>query len=142
MPETELKPCPFCGESAEHRSDFFSDAIEHWIVCDTCGARSSLEEEEVHVFSNWNHRPVEDALRAAITVLRTVNATLRGYLYEVQAEDVRLREAFAKANIKNDRLQDAMQMLLQYTGPDKNYDYHYYKMARDAARAAPEAPHA
>jgi len=52
----ELKPCPFCG-----CDDIFVDdslAPHHYIaVCEMCGA--GLD----HIAA-WNHRPIEDAIRA------------------------------------------------------------------------------
>jgi len=49
----EMKPCPFCGGEAAQSMVTFLD-----IYCVACGARTEL--------SNWNTRPLEDALRAAV----------------------------------------------------------------------------
>jgi hypothetical protein len=49
----ELKPCPFCGSEAE-RNDDLSKSIEGVIGCTECGAGAFI--------SDWNTRPLEDAL--------------------------------------------------------------------------------
>lgn len=53
-----LKPCPFCGNSAELRSD----SISSYVKCKKCGASSELVKvsheycsDEKAVF-NWNRR--------------------------------------------------------------------------------------
>lgn len=50
----DIKPCPFCGgtELKEFQQD--------WFVCADCGAQGP---DPGYGHSDWNTRPVEDALR-------------------------------------------------------------------------------
>lgn len=52
---SELKPCPFCGGKAEQYVSL-SYSIERSVGCTECGADA--------VGSDWNTRPIEDALLA------------------------------------------------------------------------------
>lgn len=64
-----LKPCPFCGEGAnldvteEFRDDCFV------VRCYTCGACGGTSNSKFKAIENWNHRPLEDELAAALEEL-------------------------------------------------------------------------
>ena len=48
----DMKPCPFCGQTAIGRDEFNS------AYCKTCGANGPLEQDDtMHM---WNTRPFED----------------------------------------------------------------------------------
>ncbi len=49
----ELKPCPFCGCSAEARAD--GDAKAH-IHCRSCGAQGPSSSRPDHYTGSWNRR--------------------------------------------------------------------------------------
>lgn len=66
---TEIKPCPFCGNSDEQRFTLcFSDVdvapkmlIQCVLRCDECGARIGAagecdEDAEKNVLKQWNRR--------------------------------------------------------------------------------------
>ena len=62
---SELKPCPFCGESAEvhhYTQSMRGDRVIRWVECDTCNARGpdsvstlGLEARE-QAAQKWNRR--------------------------------------------------------------------------------------
>lgn len=58
---SELKPCPFCGEGKNLGvgEEFLDGCFA--VRCFTCGAYSKFKAIE-----NWNHRPLEDELAAAL----------------------------------------------------------------------------
>ena len=61
-----LKPCPFCGEETnldvteEFRADCFV------VKCYMCGACGGTSNSKFRAVENWNHRPLEDELAAAL----------------------------------------------------------------------------
>ena len=61
-----LKPCPFCGEGAnlgvteEFRDDCYT------VKCYMCGACGGTSNSKFKAIENWNHRPLEDELVAAL----------------------------------------------------------------------------
>ena len=61
-----LKPCPFCGEGAnlgvteEFRDDCFV------VRCYTCGACGGTSNSKFKAIENWNHRPLEAEMAAAL----------------------------------------------------------------------------
>lgn len=57
----KLKLCPFCGSYAE-RNDNLSKSVEGVIGCTKCGAGAFI--------SDWNNRPIEDALQEQIDGMR------------------------------------------------------------------------
>lgn len=71
----EVKPCPFCGGPARATQDTSSDYRSHWswlVICDNhknCWADSGHHDTEAEAIAFWNHRPVEDALRARVEQL-------------------------------------------------------------------------
>ena len=76
---SELKPCPFCGGVAEMKRQGNDYTKKRRIVvrCPACrleradaAIHHSMEWLEGVATKNWNHRPIEDALRAEVAVLR------------------------------------------------------------------------
>ena len=63
---SELKPCPFCGSSKIKSHDYGN--VELLYRCEDCGGE--------HFHSNWNTRPIEDALQARIAELEWNNSEL------------------------------------------------------------------
>ena len=69
----ELKPCPFCGGKALYCPPDYQDA-RHIVICNgyDCIARPSMHaSSRKHVITDWNTRPVEDALRAKVAYLES-----------------------------------------------------------------------
>jgi hypothetical protein len=66
----ELRPCPFCGSNAEINPDNVN-----FVNCSRLGCCLCVEwnESGVH-WTNWNTRPIEDALRASNEELKHVCA--------------------------------------------------------------------
>jgi hypothetical protein len=72
----ELKPCPFCGSRAvTHESKYRGG---NWLECEN---RECIGSSIVGVFSQWQHRPIEDALRAKLDM--AVEA-MRALLYAAE----------------------------------------------------------
>lgn len=72
MAEVELLPCPFCGGKAmlNNERECFGHGeyhTKHYVSCESCGARSSVEYEyylssedcKVKVSEEWNTRARE-----------------------------------------------------------------------------------
>lgn len=63
-----LAPCPFCN-----RDDLLALAMEY-AHCMHCGAKgpaaTTYEHTETESATAWNHRPIEEALRAEIAELK------------------------------------------------------------------------
>lgn len=72
MSEEELRPCPFCGETAtlDYRVLPFG---KHWfITCDCCGMMyQDVISQRKYVKDGWNTRPIEDELTARIAELES-----------------------------------------------------------------------
>ena len=65
MTDTQLKPCPFCGEAAELNQY----GRRYWAVCTGCRTyRSGTDEHEVDAIEAWNTRAntLTDAERAVV----------------------------------------------------------------------------
>jgi hypothetical protein len=66
----ELKPCPFCGEPVEIKSNYHTDSEGYfnrheWVECTGCF-------RDFWSVNDWNTRPIEDALRAEVAQLRNL----------------------------------------------------------------------
>ena len=85
----ELKPCPFCGSSKIKSHDYGN--VELLYRCEDCGGE--------HFHSNWNTRPIEDALQARIAELEWNNSELTDENAEltlrVTEMDQRIKELYA-----------------------------------------------
>jgi len=96
--KVELKPCPFCGSEAIIKTNTgnIKTAYWFWVECknDECDhldmcPRKTQEQAE----SDWNTRPIEDAMQARI-------AELEAELNEYKTELDRVLEAHKKATIR------------------------------------------
>ena len=65
MTETNLKPCPFCGCTA----NIAKGQIEFWAYCPHCGVQTELYETEQEVEKAWNTRKIEEEQAAEIVRL-------------------------------------------------------------------------
>jgi Lar family restriction alleviation protein len=54
MAMTELKPCPFCGGSAELLSDVA--CIDWWVCCEDCENNCRSDQEKSEAVAAWNRR--------------------------------------------------------------------------------------
>lgn len=68
-----LRPCPFCGGVAEYEDNEFYSGL----FCQKCGYGWNAEDGEEQIISDWNTRPIEDALTARITDLERELAAAR-----------------------------------------------------------------
>lgn len=67
---SDLKPCPFCGATADAKT-FPRDAeFSAYVVCWKCGTAGPPREKGEAAIEAWNTRPVEDAKDAEIARLR------------------------------------------------------------------------
>ena len=97
--EDKLKPCPFCGGTA----NIAKGRIEFWDYCPHCGARTEFYETEREAVDAWNARPIEDekdkenkrlrkALEHAVTTDTTVDKwgiwRIDGKTFQTWASDV------------------------------------------------------
>lgn len=78
----ELRSCPFCGRSA------FYDGDDN-IVCCTGGEDCVTGSMSGKSVEDWNHRPIEDALRKTIEHLHGA----------MNADDERLKSAAEKCGV-------------------------------------------
>ena len=61
-----LKPCPFCGSPAELRGGYWKE-YNYDIYCPECGViLISYSDDPNDLTTQWNTRPIEDALNARI----------------------------------------------------------------------------
>ena len=61
---SELKPCPFCGNTNLHHTE---TSIFHAVWCKDCGAMVDIDDGDA--IKLWNTRPLEDALQKRIAEL-------------------------------------------------------------------------
>lgn len=64
----QMKPCPFCGKADQLELDTLGDPDDWYIECDRCrlGTHAVFQGSE-RTLALWNRRPIEDALREALT---------------------------------------------------------------------------
>lgn len=74
---SELKPCPFCGgqpDIREQKADGINYGRDGFVVtcyeCEPDEICSVFRDIEECAIDAWNHRPIEDALRAEIERLK------------------------------------------------------------------------
>lgn len=75
----ELKPCPFCGGTA----NIAKCQIEFLAYCTHCGVQTELYETEKEVAKAWNTRKIENELVEKIEKFEMENHTLRLALEEI-----------------------------------------------------------
>jgi hypothetical protein len=74
MTDTELKPCPFCGEPAEKTRNYLGVVTLEAYRCSNsfCNVNPFVSGTSYEMAAErWNTRPVEDALRDYINALET-----------------------------------------------------------------------
>lgn len=55
--QTDLNPCPFCGESKAELVEFGEDPDEYYIVeCQECGVSTTTSLTKEGAFESWNKR--------------------------------------------------------------------------------------
>jgi len=75
--ETALKPCPFCGKTAELIFETipcgdYPDEYQYYVMCTNCFAETrhydypDIPNADEHAVASWNTRPIEDSLRKNI----------------------------------------------------------------------------
>lgn len=106
MTNSNLKPCPHCGENAWHRAIAIGKSAISVIECTSCGASSNNEEQ-------WNKRTTDQlrtALRDCVEQMETarqfiVNGTELGYIKMPDVSTDRAHETLPaiKATITNAR---------------------------------------
>ena len=64
-----LKPCPFCGGEAFYIKIMGNYEKPHEIYCSKCNGAITEGRSEKQVVTNWNTRPIEDALNKRIAEL-------------------------------------------------------------------------
>lgn len=57
---SDLKPCPFCGETQLHQNGSL------FIDCPSCGAVGPHAQDDLCAVQNWNTRHIDPATRAQI----------------------------------------------------------------------------
>ena len=67
-----LKPCPFCGGEAFYIKIMGNYEKPHEIFCSKCDGAITEGRSEKQVVTNWNTRPIEDALNKRIAELEDV----------------------------------------------------------------------
>lgn len=80
MTETELKPCPFCGNKE------IIDDEDDGITCPKCGAyidRLSVEDDRL-LSDVWNTRPIEDAKDEEIKRIQKASEEIKKMVKDTQ----------------------------------------------------------
>ena len=65
----ELKSCPFCGGESFYIKIMGNYEKPHEIFCSKCDGAITEGRSEKQVVTNWNARPIEDALQSRIAEL-------------------------------------------------------------------------
>ncbi len=75
----ELKPCPFCGSPASYKTDPH-EGYKYSIQCSSENCPNEDRDFQGYCFisaDEWNTRPIEDALTAALESANKQNADLQ-----------------------------------------------------------------
>jgi hypothetical protein len=105
MSATDLKPCPFCGESAAW------EPTSEWTECGHCAATGSFRDLWK---GDWNTRPIEDSLRARAEAAEAAAARWRIVRDLVHKIDAEARPGGVMAD---DDVLDIVYRVLRHTGP-------------------------
>jgi len=87
----ELKACPFCNSVPMVKQYFIKGVANHinyFVEC-PCGNRTRSRKSYYGAVSEWNTRPLEDALQARITELEAENAKLKS---EIVSKDKKVTD--------------------------------------------------
>ena len=83
----ELKPCPFCGARGMFEPSGMASVYCYECESGATGFLSSVEEAA----AVWNHRPIEDALRAELAAERArLDYVIKGLSYWRNGEKLML----------------------------------------------------
>ena len=63
---SELKPCPFCGATTAEVNTYHGGGYTAWVACRSCRVSGAVRDTVSEATKAWNHRPLEDALAAAL----------------------------------------------------------------------------
>lgn len=102
---SELKPCPFCGEDVIKEYD---NGVT-FLVCRGCigtGIATGFPYRDTNVaVSQWNTRPIEDALTAEIV-------SLKAKVAELEADIKKIEERADYVYNQNSQMKEALRWLL------------------------------
>lgn len=101
MTETELKPCPFCGNKE------IIDDEDDGITCPRCGTyidRLSIEDD-VYLADVWNTRPIENKKDEEIKRFREALKTIKEMANDMSASEVSIYDLISIRNICCDALE-------------------------------------
>lgn len=74
----ELRPCPFCNGELHVAGATPGGRVRHLVYCKSCKCSSGpAHASKAKAIAAWNHRPVEDELRAENQRLREALARIR-----------------------------------------------------------------
>lgn len=96
---SDLKPCPFCGSEAVIKKYFIKGVANHlnYFVACKCEIRTRSRKNIDGATSDWNSRPIEDALRVE-------NERLEQRIRELEEAQSTLTEQLRLANEDAERL--------------------------------------
>ena len=88
---SELKPCPFCGRQPYESGGYVSCHTE------LCLANADYHEPTIGPITDWNTRPIEDALNARIAECESALISMvQQFFYNKDGEDA-FRHSFMSA---------------------------------------------
>lgn len=94
---SELKPCPFCGGEAFYIKIMGNYDKPHEIYCSKCDGAITEGRSEKQVVTNWNTRPIEDALNARIAECESALISMVQQFFYSKADENIFRHAFMSA---------------------------------------------
>ena len=84
---SELKPCPFCGETVSLDNSELLNKKHWYITCDYCGMMyQAVVCQRKDTKTGWNNRPIEDELTARIAELEEECASLGVRLHDEMSQ--------------------------------------------------------
>lgn len=107
---SELKPCPFCGEDnlmvlQRSGAGIYGPRLQ----CGTCNTiRLMVADEPSPAIDEWNHRPVEDALRAELEAMKKATDAWMDLAEARQAELTKVRAELERERARLDWALEAL----------------------------------